>query len=180
MVVDDCFDDHQHQQMKDYVTQSRGSSPAEFTTDCPIHMAVIHSMVANYCMENNIDMDTLQLSNVLHTCLPAYGEQQVSEHLYEPHHDMVEQALITVIYYVDSDYQDGGPWVGGELALYKNLTFAEYPANTVNILPKSNRLVMFPGFTTHRVKPYMGKNPRRSILFGYRVTDKPTGTARFI
>lgn len=179
-VVDDCFNESQHTLLKDYITQSRSQSVEDFTRNFQPHMALINSIVCTYCMDNDIDPDTVELSNILHTCLPAYDQSQVAEHLYEPHHDMVEQSLITVIYYVDSDYTEHGAWVGGELALYKNLTFAEYPANTVNILPKSNRLVLFPGFVTHRVKPYFGKNPRRSILFGFRLCDKPSGSPRFI
>ena len=56
---------------------------------------------------------------------------------------------------------------------YKNLTFAEYPNNAVNILPKQNRLIIFPGFLTHRVKPYFGEKPRTSLVLGWKVKDQP-------
>ena len=53
--------------------------------------------------------------------------------------------FISAIYFIDNDYTPD-KWVGGELCIYKNLTFAEYPSNVVNINPVPNRLIMFPVF----------------------------------
>ena len=49
--------------------------------------------------------------------------------------------------------------------------FAEYPNNAINILSKQNRFIIFPGFLTHRVKPYFGEKPRTSIVLGWAVKD---------
>jgi hypothetical protein len=141
-------------------------------TDAQMQLYKAVSMVVmNYCVNNNIDYSNLKFGNLQKGCLHKYDESMVSNHLYEPHNDMVEGSFITAIYYVDSAYEDGN-WCGGELTLYKHLTFADYPQNIINILPKLNRLIIFPGFTTHRVKPYFGNKPRTSLVFGWSV-DEP-------
>jgi Rps23 Pro-64 3,4-dihydroxylase Tpa1-like proline 4-hydroxylase len=129
----------------------------------------------NYCIKCQIDYNTLKLSNLQKGCLYKYDESMVSNHLYEPHHDMVEQSYITAIYYVDSSYKEK-EWCGGELTIYKHLTFVDYPENIINVLPKPNRLIIFPGFLTHRVKPYFGDKPRSSLVFGWRVENKTSNT----
>lgn len=133
--------------------------------------AMVNTAVINYCIENDIEYSTLEFGNLQRGCLYKYDESMVSNHLYEPHHDMVEGAYITALYYVDSAWSED-KWVGGELCLYKQLTFADYPENILNILPKPNRLIIFPGFVTHRVKPYFGDTPRTSLVFGWSV-DEP-------
>jgi hypothetical protein len=135
-----------------------------------LHM--VSAIVVDYCEKNKIDYNNLKLCNLQKGYLYRYDQQSVGKHLYEPHHDMVEQSFITALFYVNSDY-DGINWCGGELTLYKELTFADYPNNTINILPKPNRLIIFPGFTVHRVKPYFGKHPRTSLVFGWSVIDGP-------
>jgi hypothetical protein len=130
----------------------------------------VKQVAITYCAENEIDFNSLALNDVQKGCLYKYDEKMVHNHLYEPHHDMVEQGFVTAIYYVDSAYTDD-KWIGGELAIYKHLTFADYPNNTINILPKANRLIVFPGFLHHRVKPYFGDTPRTSLLFGWRVNE---------
>ncbi len=135
---------------------------------------IVNATFINYCVENNIDFNSLNFGNLQKGCLKKYNEKMVYNHLYEPHHDMVERSYITAIYYIDSSF-DNINWVGGELTLYKNLTFAEYPSNTINVLPKQNRLIIFPGFLVHRVKPYFGEKPRTTLVFGWNVetpTDK--------
>ena len=131
---------------------------------------MVTAMVINYCVETGIDYNLLKFSNLQKGCLRKYDESMVTNHLYEPHHDMVEQSYITAIYYINSSYNKD-TWVGGELAIYKQLTFADYPENTINILPKQNRLIIFPGFLVHRVKPYFGDIPRTSLVFGWKVID---------
>ncbi len=131
---------------------------------------IVSAMVTNYCIENNIDFDNLELNDIQKGCLYRYDSSMVGNHLYEPHHDIAERGYLTAIYYVDSDYSED-KWVGGELAIYKQLTFADYPENTINILPKQNRLIIFPGYCIHRVKPYFGDKPRTSMVFGWAVKD---------
>jgi hypothetical protein len=109
-----------------------------------------NATLVNYCTSNNIDYNNLSMSNFQKGRLKKYDKSMVTNHLYEPHHDQVEGAFISAIYFIDNDYTPD-KWVGGELCIYKNLTFAEYPSNVVNINPVPNRLVMFPGFLTHRV-----------------------------
>lgn len=131
---------------------------------------LVSMVVMNYCLENNIDYNNLDLNDLQKGCLYKYDQSKVGNHLYEPHHDIAEGGYVTAIYYVDSSYTEG-VWVGGELTIYKHLTFADYPQNSINILPKQNRLIVFPGYCVHRVKPYFGDKPRTSLVFGWSVKD---------
>lgn len=133
-------------------------------------LLMVKSAVINYCIESDIDYNSLVFTNLQKGCLYKYNETMVSNHLYEPHHDIAENAYVSAIYYIDSDWNESN-WVGGELTLYKHMTFVDYPDNIVNILPKQNRLIIFPGFITHRVKPYFGNKPRTSLVFGWKIED---------
>lgn len=128
------------------------------------------AVVYSYCFENGIDFTQINFNNFQKGMLRKYDESMVTNHLYEPHHDIAEGGYITALYYVDSDYSPE-KWVGGELAIYEKLSFVDYPGNTVNILPIPNRLIVFPGFYIHRVKPYFGDKPRTSIVMGWGVND---------
>ena len=150
----------------------QGQDNFNLTSSQQLFLLYAKKIVVNYCYQNNIDFNNLELSNFQKGNLQKYDQSKVSNHLYEPHHDMVESSFITVIYYIDSDYNEE-VWTGGELTIYKNLTFAEYPNNAVNILPKQNRLIIFPGFLTHRVKPYFGQKPRISLVLGWKVNNQP-------
>lgn len=130
--------------------------------------------VITYCAENDIDYNSLEFNNFQKGMLKKYDQEMVSNHLYEPHHDIAEGGYITALYYIDSDYSED-KWVGGELAIYEKLSFVDYPGNTVNVLPKQNRLVIFPGFFVHRVKPYFGDKPRTSIVMGWAAEDSVKG-----
>ena len=132
---------------------------------------MVSTSVINYCAVNEIEYNLLKFGNLQRGCLTKYDESMVSNHLYEPHHDIAEGAYITALYQVDSAYEEG-KWCGGELTIYKHMSFVDYPENIVNILPKPNRLIIFPGFLTHRVKPYFGDKPRTSLVFGWSV-DEP-------
>lgn len=134
-------------------------------------LSMVKTSVINYCVENEIDYNLLKFGNLQRGCLNKYDESMVSNHLYEPHHDIAEGAYVTALYYVDSAYEEG-KWCGGELTIYKHMSFVDYPENIINILPKPNRLIIFPGFLTHRVKPYFGDKPRTSLVFGWTV-DEP-------
>lgn len=140
-------------------------------------VGMVSNMVYTHCVNNNIDFDNLQFSNFVKSYVYEYNEQSVHNNSYEPHHDMVEGNYITACFYLDSSW-DSGNWCGGELALYREMTFATYPSNVVNIVPKPNRLAIFPGYIPHRVKPYFGKKPRTTLVFAWSVIDafkgKPT------
>jgi len=153
-------------------TTIKGQDTFNFTPCQKEFHKIANATLINYCLSNNIDYNNLELSNFQKGRLKKYDKSSVTNHLYEPHHDQVEGAFISAIYYIESDYTLD-KWVGGELSIYKNLTFAEYPNNTINIEPVPNRLIMFPGFLVHRVKPYFGENPRTSLVLGWEVKDQP-------
>ena len=153
-------------------TTIKGQDTFNFTPCQKEFHKIANATLINYCLSNNIDYNNIELSNFQKGRLKKYDKSSVTNHLYEPHHDQVEGAFISAIYYIESDYTPE-KWVGGELSIYKNLTFAEYPNNTINIEPIPNRLIMFPGFLVHRVKPYFGENPRTSLVLGWEVKDQP-------
>lgn len=133
-------------------------------------MSLVSSVVAAHCIENDIDFGNIEFSNFVKSYVYEYNELSISNYSYEPHHDMVERNYITACFYLDSAW-DGVNWCGGELALYKEMTFSTYPSNTINIVPKPNRLAIFPGFMPHRVKPYFGKKPRTTLVFAWSLPD---------
>ena len=163
----------------DIVNTIQGQDNFNLTPSQQLFLLYAKKTVVNYCYQNNIDFNNLEMSNFQKGNLHKYEQTKVSNHLYEPHNDMVEGSFITAIYYIDSDYNEE-IWTGGELTVYKNLTFAEYPNNAVNILPKQNRLIIFPGFLTHRVKPYFGEKPRTSLVLGWKVKDQPRNNTNTI
>ena len=132
--------------------------------------ASISDLVEMSLKDLKIFFNNLELNDMQKGCLYKYDSTMVGNHLYEPHHDIGEKGFLTAIYYINSDYTEDN-WVGGELTIYKQLTFADYPENSINILPKQNRLIVFPGYMIHRVKPYFGDNPRTSMVIGWAVKD---------
>lgn len=128
--------------------------------------------VTNYCIDADLDIDRLVMNNIQQNYIRSYNKDTVGTYLYEPHDDVAEGGYITALYYIDSSYKEG-EWCGGELAIYRHLTFADYHKNVINIIPKPNRLVIFPGYVTHRVKPYFGERPRAAITFGWSVERIP-------
>lgn len=129
--------------------------------------------VMNYCLETGIDFDDLKMNNIQRNYIRSYNENTVGTYLYEPHDDVAEGGFITAVYYINSDWREGGPWVGGELCLHNHLTFAYYHKNAINVIPKPNRLIIFPGYKVHRVKPYFGKTPRAAATIGWTVERIP-------
>jgi Rps23 Pro-64 3,4-dihydroxylase Tpa1-like proline 4-hydroxylase len=114
------------------------------------------------------DADAIELCNFQLSCLPKYDQSMALENFYEPHDDIAERYWAVTIVYCSSEYTDDN-WVGGELALYKNTTYINYPDNIINIKPYRNRMVMFPGYYIHRIKPYFGNLPRQSIVYGWEI-----------
>lgn len=178
-IIDDFITDQEiiDQLKKESIIEKTisGQDTNNFTLAQNSLYTAVSAMVINYCLENDIDYNNLKLNDLQKGCLYKYDEDKVGNHLYEPHHDIAECGYLTAIYYIDSAYKEG-VWCGGELTLYNQLTFADYPENSINILPKQNRLIIFPGYTIHRVKPYFGDVPRTSLVFGWSVIDgKTTG-----
>lgn len=158
-------------EIKDYfVTTERKQSmnPALQTLLDQATMAVMA-----YCYEIGIEYTDLKFNNMQRNYMRTYDENTVNTYLYEPHDDIAEGGFITCLYYIDSDYKEDGPWVGGELCIHNHLTFAYYHKNVININPKPNRFVIFPGYKTHRVKPYFGKTPRAAVTMGWTVERIP-------
>lgn len=158
-------------EIKDYfVTTEHGNnlSPALQQLVDQTSMAVM-----NYCYEIGIDFEDLKFNNIQRNFMRCYNEKTVNTYLYEPHDDIAEGGFITCLYYINSDFKEDGPWVGGELCIYNHLTFAYYHKNVININPKPNRLVIFPGYKVHRVKPYFGNIPRSAVTMGWTVDKIP-------
>lgn len=158
-------------EIKDYFVtteQIDTLNPALQTLVDKVKMAVV-----NYCAESDIDFNDLVFNNVQRNYMRNYNEGTVNTYLYEPHDDIAEGGFISCLYYINSDYKDNGPWVGGELCIHNHLTFAYYHKNVININPKPNRLVIFPGYKTHRVKPYFGNTPRSAVTMGWSVDRIP-------
>lgn len=161
-------------EIKDYFVtteEKNDMSPALQTLVEQATMAVM-----NYCLEVGIDYNDLRFNNIQRNYMRTYNESTVNTYLYEPHDDIAEGGFITCLYYIDSDFKENGPWVGGELCIHNHLTFAYYHKNVININPKPNRLVIFPGYKTHRVKPYFGKKPRAAVTMGWTVERIPKET----
>lgn len=133
-------------------------------------MSLVSSLVVAHCIENDIDVNNIEFSNFVKSYVYEYNQSSISNYSYEPHHDMVERNYITACFYLDSAW-DGIKWCGGELALYREMTFATYPSNTINIEPRPNRLAIFPGYMTHRIKPYFGTKPRTTLVFAWSLPD---------
>ena len=173
-VIDDFIsdDDHLKQLSAESIvdTTIEGQDHKNLTPAQDLLYKQVSNVVLNYCIENSIDFNNLELNDMQKGCLYKYDSTMVGNHLYEPHHDIGEKGFLTAIYYINSDYREDN-WVGGELTIYKQLTFADYPQNSINILPKQNRLIVFPGYMIHRVKPYFGDNPRTSMVIGWAVKD---------
>lgn len=158
-------------EIKDYFVTTEDQSalkPALKTLVDNVTMAVV-----NYCAETGIDYNDLIFNNIQRNYMRTYNQETVNTYLYEPHDDIAEGGFISCLYYINSDYKEDGPWVGGELCIHNHLTFAYYHKNVININPKPNRLVIFPGYKTHRVKPYFGTVPRSAVTMGWSVDRIP-------
>jgi hypothetical protein len=132
---------------------------------------MVQNQMYHYCAGREIDAERVNLCNFQLASLPPYDESMANENFYEPHDDIAERYWAVTIVYCTSEYTDDN-WVGGELAIYKNTTYLNYPQNIINIKPYRNRMVMFPGYYMHRIKPYFGKLPRQSLVYGWEIDDK--------
>jgi len=134
-------------------------------------LPTLNALLYNYCDYKKVDASRLKLRNFQMGNLKAYSKELMNENLYEPHDDIGEKYYVAAIVYINSEYTDEN-WIGGELTLYKNTTYLDYPNNITNVRPLKNRVVFFPGYYVHRVKPYFGKQPRQTIVFGWEIDDK--------
>jgi len=134
-------------------------------------LPTLNALLYNYCDYKNVDASRLKLRNFQMGNLKAYCKELMNENLYEPHDDIGEKYFVAAIVYINSEYTDDN-WIGGELTLYKNTTYLDYPNNITNVRPLKNRVVFFPGYFVHRVKPYFGTEPRQTIVFGWEIDDQ--------
>lgn len=129
---------------------------------------MVRNQLYHYCALHNEDIDRVELCNFQLSSLPYYNKDMATENFYEPHDDIAERYWAVTIIYGSSEYTDEN-WVGGELAIYKNTTYLNYPNNIINIKPYRNRMIMFPGYYMHRIKPYFGTKPRQGLVYGWEI-----------
>jgi len=178
LVEDDVFDSALITEISNYITENFKShndvylslDTREFKLLDKI-LPTLNALLYNYCEAKGVDADRLSLRNFQMASLKAYCKELMNENLYEPHDDIAEKFFVAAIVYIDSEYTDDN-WTGGELSLYKNTTYLDYPNNITNIKPLPNRVVFFPGYYVHRVKPYFGKDPRQTLVFGWEIDDQ--------
>lgn len=144
--------------------------PSEFPYYNDINPMVL-SQLYHYCQLKEVDAQRIDLCNLQLSKLPKYNESMANENFYEPHDDIAEAYWAVTIIYCTSEFTDDN-WTGGELAIYKNTTSLDYPGNIINIKPYRNRMIMFPGYYLHRIKPWFGNIARQSIVYGWEIDDK--------
>jgi len=136
------------------------------------HISIlIDAAVQEHCQNASIDYDNLFLRNRQLGFLYKFDEEVSKDAFHEAHHDMVENAFVNPILYIESDFGKADKWVGGELILYKDLSNAQFPRNTVRVNPVENRLVVFSAYNIHRVNPYFGDTPRTALISCYGLRD---------
>lgn len=113
-----------------------------------------------YAERAGLEWEMFDWTNLQALWIDKYNEQYHNEHVMEPHNDLAEGGHVAIVYYLQSEVSTPEKFVGGELAIYKALTYAEYPEGIVHIAPIPNRLIMFPALLYHRIKPYFGDTPR--------------------
>jgi hypothetical protein len=180
LIEDNVFDPALITEISNYITESFKSHDDVYlsldTRNFKLFdqiLPVLTALLYTYCEARGVDTNRLQLRNFQMASLKAYCKETMNENLYEPHDDIAEKFFVAAIVYIDSEYTDDN-WTGGELAMYKNTTYLDYPNNITNIKPLRNRVVFFPGYFVHRVKPYFGKDPRQTLVFGWEIDDQWT------
>ena len=66
-----------------------GQDTHNFTEPQKKFYELINKVIVNYCFENDVEYGNLKFSNLQKGNLHKYDQSKVSNHLYEPHHDMV-------------------------------------------------------------------------------------------
>lgn len=116
-----------------------------------------------YCQNGNENSSQFSLGNFQVHQVTKYNEALSHEHIMHTHHDQAEGGYYAITYYLNVADPSDVEYLGGELAIYKNATSADYPDGIVYVKPKENRLVIFPAFLNHVVRPYFSDNPRMTI-----------------
>jgi len=137
-------------------------------TNVPPELAVWKQFTDNaflqYAASAGLNWEMFDWTNIQASWIEKYNEKYHNEHILEPHHDLAEAGHVAIVYYIDGNVSiPGEKFVGGDLAIYKALTYAEYPEGIVHVSPVPNRLIMFPALLYHRVKPYFGDIPRVAL-----------------
>ena len=116
-----------------------------------------------YADRAGLSWNMFEWTNLQASWIETYNEKYHNEHILEPHHDLAEAGHVAIVYYIQAELSTPERFVGGDLAIYKALTYAEYPEGIVHVRPIPNRLIMFPALLYHRVKPYFGDTPRVAL-----------------
>ncbi len=170
-VIDDLLPDDEHTKLKQFILNEyarQGTYPLinfnhkDLPSELTFFITMMMAAFTEYCIDSGMDVSQFILNNVQVHSLPKYNEQLHNEHIMEPHHDLGESGFTAIVYYIDLDTNQDR-FVGGHLALYKELSSMEYPDGIIHVQPKPNRLSMFPARLVHRVKPYFGAVDRLTI-----------------
>ena len=173
MVQDDLMTDEMHNNLKEFlwsefkrkntyplINFQHKNLPDELKPFTSLMLAAFHE----YCSAASMDVTQFDLGNFQVHSVESYNRALSNEHIMEPHHDIGEGGYTAIVYYVNFDETDSEDhFVGGELALYKELSSMEYPDGIIHVKPREKRLAMFPARVVHRVKPYFGNTPRMTI-----------------
>ena len=93
-VLDDFITDQsviQQLQKESFIDTTISGQNTFGLTDAQMQLYKAVSMVVmNYCINNNIDFSNLKINDLQKGCLYKYDESTVTNHLYEPHHDIAE------------------------------------------------------------------------------------------
>lgn len=171
LIEDNFLPSTEHLAIKKYLFDqyaTRNQYPLlEFShTNPPQELKLFTSMllahITTYILADGNDPAMFELNNFQTHSIGRYNEQLANEHIMEPHHDLAESGYYAMLYYVNVEERKD-EYVGGTLAIYKNVTSVEYPDGILHITPRENRLVIFPASLVHRVKPYFSDNPRMTI-----------------
>jgi len=130
----------------------------------------IYAIFQIYCQKSQensemFDLEIFQAHQVL-----RYDQNTADEYIMHTHHDQAEGGYFALTFCLNVSETTSFDHVGGELAIYKNCSSANYPDGIVYIKPRKNRIVIFPGFLLHSVRPYFGLEPRVTIAILFNKT----------
>lgn len=178
LVEDDLLGSELRLKISDFITEHFVDKKEFYLSldpsECPYFNSVepiIKGAVYDYCNSIAVDADRLELTNFQIANFRRYGADSWNNPFWEPHEDIAENYFLACILYIRSDYSEQN-WAGGELSIYKNFTALNWPDNAVHIRPFTNRLVLFPGYLVHKIRPYFGSNDRQSMVFGYKIAEQ--------
>lgn len=169
--------DHEYVKIRDYISSEfkrQKTFPlinfdhVNIPQELRFFVTCMNTAFYNYCVEAKLPLEEFDLSNIQAHSIPKYNRQMSHEHIMEPHHDIGEGAYLAVVYYVEFDETESEEhFVGGELAIYRELSSMDYPDGIIHVKPRENKLAMFPARLVHRLKPYFGNKNRVTIACLY-------------